>query len=164
MISLTANSRPEDNNGVVEIIKLLSDGAAYQKRFDEIKQMAEVAEKKIRDARQLEEKYANAESMMADAAALLAKHQEREAQLGAREEAVIARERGLADAEGAAKEHRQQAAEDMSKRENDVSVRERDAQAMEKSLAKATKKLDDDRADFDAKVTKHREHARAMLE
>lgn len=163
MISLIGNSRPEDTNGVVEIIKLLSDGPAYQKRFDEIKQMAEVAEKKLRDGRQLEEKYNNAERMLADATALLAKHKTREAGLNSREEAVAARESAVDRTESQMKDRHQAADHALSQREDAVSSRERDVERAEATIKAASAKLEQDRSAFDAKVAKHLEHARAML-
>jgi hypothetical protein len=92
--TITPNSTPKDVNGVVEIIKLLSDADAYSKRLTEITTALGKYNAEALKAHQ--EGREKVRAMLAEFGPMLEQSKQRQIELDAREARLDAREQSVA--------------------------------------------------------------------
>jgi hypothetical protein len=127
---------------VTSIISLLSDGKLFEQRLNALKAIAENADKKMKDASALADKYATAEKMLADATAMLMKQNDMARELDARAVAAADREQKLSAAEKAGREEHTRIEVALAAREKRVEQREQLLAEGQTALAQAKSHVD----------------------
>lgn len=164
MTSITPNSKESDVAGAIEIINLLSDKDAYNKRLVELRTITAGADAKLKEAQELREKYEAAHKMVADASARLSEHKQRGDALDAKESVLEGREKAVVRSEQELAAKLKRDADSFTERDKTVKAKEAHATARMDSADRREARLDAREADIERRETKMREIARSLSE